>query len=156
MAAAVCADVQRASHLWRGTGELARRRGSPCSAVSAGDIATFLTRNLGFLDSSELTNFGILAHQAHRNMIRSIMHGFRGVAVGVHIRIRTRTRPVRPSLRFPPFQGRLTRFVSHSQVDVDRISRLGHTWTISSSDPPSGPVLMGFEPIPVLMMMGSY
>ena len=39
----------------------------------------------------------------------------------------------------------------HSQVDVDRISRLGHTWTISSSDPPSGPVLMGFEPIPVLM-----
>ena len=83
MAAAVCADVQRASHLWRGAARASWRRGSPCGAVSAGDIATvhstFLTRNLGFLDSSELTNFGILAHQAHRNMIRSIMLGFRGV-----------------------------------------------------------------------------
>ena len=63
-----CADVQRASHLWRGVrrgaGELAHGIAVRCRVytVSAGDIATFLTRNLGFLDSSELTNFGILAH----------------------------------------------------------------------------------------------
>ena len=62
MAAAVSADVQRASHLWRGAARASWRRGPPCAAVSAGDLATFLARNPGFLESPKLTNFGILAH----------------------------------------------------------------------------------------------